>query len=74
MAIQRGSSRNADNVVDSRSDRSKCQRGAVMPWPVIDSASTAMKPAAAQAPNNLHCRPAISPMRMTNGSATMTMP
>ena len=47
MAIQRGSSRNCDSIVDNRSVRSKCQRGAAMPSPVIDSAKTAITPAAA---------------------------
>ncbi len=46
MAIQRGSSRNCDSTVSSRSVRSKCQVGAAMPLPLMDSASPAIRPAA----------------------------
>ena len=74
IAIHRGSSRNCDKVVDSRSERSKCQRGAAIPFPLIDSDSTAMNPAAAYAPSSFHCRAAIRPTRITNGSARIAMP
>ena len=33
-----------------------------------------MTPAAAYAPSSFHCRPAIRPMRIANGSARIAMP
>ena len=74
IAIQRGSSRNCDSTVSSRSARSKCHRGAAMPLPVIDSDKTAISPAAAYAPSSFHCRATIRPIRIMNGNARIAMP
>ncbi len=74
IAIHRGSSRNCDSNVLSRSDRSKCHCGAAMPLAVIDRASTALSPAAAYAPSSFHCLLMIRPIRIANGSARIAMP
>ena len=74
IAIQRGSSRNCERKVFGCSATSKCHRGAAIPSGRTDNASTEMTPAAAYAPSSFQCLPAISPMRIANGSATIAMP